>query len=59
MANKKYQLQNIITKEYFEVDNIIQAARITGLSCSYLSTLIRLGISSKKGWIIKKDDINE
>lgn len=59
MANKKYQLQNIITKEYFEVDNIIQAARITELSCGYLKDLIRLGISSKKGWIIKKDDVNE
>lgn len=59
MANKKYQLQNIITKEYFEVDNIIQAARITGVSCGHLKNLIRLGISSKKGWIIKKDDTNE
>lgn len=49
MANKKYQLQNIITKEYFEVDNIIQAARITELSCGYLRNLIKLGISSKKG----------
>lgn len=59
MANKKYQLQNIITKEYFEVDNIIQAARITRVSCGHLRNLIRSGNSSRKGWTIKKDDTNE
>ena len=36
MKIRKYKLQNILTNECFVVQNLIEAARITGLSCASL-----------------------
>lgn len=58
MKIRKYKLYNILTKECYIVDNIIQVARITQLSCTYLKILIKKGIASKKGWTIKEVDNN-
>jgi hypothetical protein len=54
MKMRKYQLYNIITKECYVVDNIIQASRISKLCCGYLRQLTKTGIASKKGMDYKR-----
>ena len=54
MKIRKYKLQNILTNECFVVQNLIEAARITGLSCASLRIHKKNETSSKKGWIIKE-----
>ena len=58
MKIRKYKLYNILSKECYVVDNIIQASRISKLCCGYLRQLTKTGIASKKGWTIKEVDNN-